>query len=152
MYTTAIRTHEISVAHRLMNHQGACQRLHGHNYILEIEVTSDTHTRLDDLGMVIDFGEIKRLFCAWLDENWDHRLILCVDDPLVQHGRDFFEEHAPGSLCVVSFNPTAEKFAEYLLYQIFPQIISQTGYDIRIDSVVIHETSKCKVQVVSLQC
>ena len=46
---------EFCYGHRLLDYDGKCRNLHGHNGQLEIEVDSGG---LDPLGMVIDFGEI----------------------------------------------------------------------------------------------
>ena len=59
--------------HRLLNYQGKCRHLHGHNgrMIVTIEAAG-----LDGRGMVLDFGEIKAVISRWIDENLDHRMIL----------------------------------------------------------------------------
>lgn len=55
MYQITIETH-FSSAHRLINYNGECERLHGHNWKVQISVASDV---LNDLGMVMDFKDIK---------------------------------------------------------------------------------------------
>jgi len=55
MYQITIETH-FSSAHRLRNYNGECERLHGHNWKVQISVASDV---LSDLGMVMDFKDIK---------------------------------------------------------------------------------------------
>jgi len=47
---------EFSAAHRLVGSGGKCERLHGHNWKVEIVVTG---TRLDKNGMLWDFQEMK---------------------------------------------------------------------------------------------
>ena len=64
--------------HRIPGHGGRCRHLHGHGARVEIVCTGP----LDDLGMVVDFGDIKRIIEAWILEHWDHRVILQRDDPL----------------------------------------------------------------------
>lgn len=48
---------DFAAAHVLRGYDGKCSRLHGHNWKVEAEVQG---TRLDDVGMVIDFKAIKR--------------------------------------------------------------------------------------------
>jgi 6-pyruvoyltetrahydropterin/6-carboxytetrahydropterin synthase len=55
MYQITIETH-FSSAHRLRDYNGECERLHGHNWKVEISVASDV---LSDLGMVMDFKDLK---------------------------------------------------------------------------------------------
>ena len=57
---------DFSYGHRLLGHRGRCRRLHGHNGRLEVEVAAGA---LDDLGMVVDFADIKRSVGAWVDET-----------------------------------------------------------------------------------
>ncbi len=64
--------------HRLLNYDGKCKYLHGHNGRAVITIESD---KLDARGMVIDFSDIKRVVSNWIDENLDHRMILHRDDP-----------------------------------------------------------------------
>ncbi len=46
-----------------------CARLHGHNYIVEVELSADV---LDENGFVTDYRELKPLK-DWIDEAVDHR-------------------------------------------------------------------------------
>ena len=66
--------------HRLLNYDGKCKYLHGHNGRAIITIESE---KLDERGMVLDFSDIKRVVSGWIDENLDHRMILHRDDPVV---------------------------------------------------------------------
>jgi len=101
-----------SYGHRLVNHPSKCRNLHGHNGRLEIDLESDT---LNEQGMVWDFGEIKRTVEAWIDENLDHRMILCRDDPILGALK---EQDEP--VYVTEGAPTAEAIAE-LVYEFAKQ-------------------------------
>src|SRR6202030_4107161 len=50
--------------HRLLNYDGKCRHLHGHNGRAVLTLEAD---RLDALGMVMDFSRIKRVVSAWID-------------------------------------------------------------------------------------
>ena len=58
--------------HRLLNYTGKCRHLHGHNGKAVVTLQSP---ELDDLGMVVDFSEVKRVLGQWIDENLDHRVL-----------------------------------------------------------------------------
>jgi len=45
-----------AAAHNLRGYQGDCEHLHGHNWRVEVRVTA---AELDELGMVMDFRELK---------------------------------------------------------------------------------------------
>ncbi|MCA9511369.1 MAG: 6-carboxytetrahydropterin synthase [Myxococcota bacterium] len=60
---------KFSCAHFLIFPDGSKERLHGHNYHVEVEIQGD----LTDRGLVIDFIEVKpviRELCDELDEHW----------------------------------------------------------------------------------
>ena len=59
----------ISAAHRLRDYDGNCERLHGHNWRVEVTLESNT---LDERGIAIDFREIKS-FLAEILGAFDHR-------------------------------------------------------------------------------
>lgn len=104
MYAAAKVLH-FCYGHRLVGHAGDCRRLHGHNARVEVICRGD----LDELGMVVDFSEIKGVLQGWIDEHWDHRMILATDDPLAEvlraHGEEVFLLDGP---------PTAERLAGHL--------------------------------------
>jgi len=66
--------------HRLVNYEGKCRHLHGHNGRALITLQG---TELDERGMLVDFSEIKQKIQRWIDENLDHNMLLCRDDPLL---------------------------------------------------------------------
>lgn len=56
---------EFAAAHRLRGYEGNCARLHGHNWKVEVSVGG---SQLNDVGMLMDFKEIKRRSKAIIDE------------------------------------------------------------------------------------
>jgi 6-pyruvoyltetrahydropterin/6-carboxytetrahydropterin synthase len=70
---TISKKFEFSASHVLEGlpegHQ--CGRLHGHNYIVEVELQAE---RLNEPGFVHDYGELAPLK-VWLDETFDHQHI-----------------------------------------------------------------------------
>lgn len=130
---TATRYHDFSAGHRVHGHEGKCAHLHGHNY--RVHFTVEGH--LDAVGRVLDFSAIKDKLCMWLEANWDHKMLIGEEDPMrrVLAGAD------PEGVVVVSFNPTAENMANYLLTQIAPMQLEGTG--VTLIHVSIEETRKC---------
>jgi 6-pyruvoyltetrahydropterin/6-carboxytetrahydropterin synthase len=103
--------------HRLMNYQGKCQHLHGHNARAVITLESG---QLDERGMVMDFTEVKQLVWTWLDHEIDHTLLLRRDDPVLP-----LLMAAGERVRITEENPTAEVIAK----MIFDYIESQ-GYPV----------------------
>ena len=91
--------------HRLVGHEGACRHLHGHNARVEVLCRGE----LDSLGRVVDFSEIRSVIHEWIDENWDHRMILAADDPMVAVLQ---KEDEP--VYSMEGSPTAERLAAVL--------------------------------------
>lgn len=104
--------------HRLLNYDGKCAHLHGHNAQAVITLESET---LDELGMVEDFSLLKRLVWEWLDAEIDHTLLLHRDDPVLP-----VLQQAGERVRVTDFNPTAENIArmiyDYVAGQGYPVV------------------------------
>lgn len=104
--------------HRLLNYDGKCRHLHGHNGRAVISLEAD---HLDALGMVMDFTAIKQVVSTWIDETLDHRMLLHRNDPVLPHLRSLGEP-----VYVMEVNPTAENIArlifEFTAAQGFPVV------------------------------
>jgi len=57
-----------SAAHAIKGMVGSCEKLHGHNWRVDVRLEGD---RLDNQGMVLDFKEGKRILAEAL-EPFDH--------------------------------------------------------------------------------
>jgi 6-pyruvoyltetrahydropterin/6-carboxytetrahydropterin synthase len=104
--------------HRLLDYEGKCRYLHGHNGRAVITLAA---SELDRLGMVMDFSRLKRIVGHWIDEMLDHKMLLHKDDPLLSFLR---EQGEP--IYVMHVNPTAENIArliyDYCAAQGFPVV------------------------------
>ena len=133
---TCTRLLHWDMGHRVYKHEGKCNRLHGHRYCAEVTCKAAKHsTDLDNLGRVIDFGEVKRVLGGFIDDNWDHRTMLLYEDPLVETLAD-----ATDHLITVADNPTAENIAKLIL-----SIGNKTlaCYGINVVRVKVWETPNC---------
>ena len=114
--------------HRLLNYDGKCKHLHGHNGRAVIAIAAE---ELDSRGMVLDFSDIKRVVSRWIDDNLDHRMILHRDDPagslLQAVGEPLF---------LIDRNPTAENIAKLIF-----DFTAKAGFPII--EVQLWETPNC---------
>jgi len=62
---------DFSAAHNLRQYQGKCERLHGHNWRVDLRLAGE---RLGDEGMLLDFAEAKQILSDVLD-RFDHRYL-----------------------------------------------------------------------------
>ena len=72
---------DFEAAHALDGYSGKCQDIHGHSYHLEMTFigTPKSEIGLSDCGMVVDFGDIKKIVKTQILPLFDHRLILRKD-------------------------------------------------------------------------
>ncbi|TSA55858.1 hypothetical protein D4R42_04735 [bacterium] len=60
-------------AHYIPGQGGKCEGVHGHNYIVrDLTIDFGSNFKLNDAGMIVDFGVIKGYF----KDEWDHKLIV----------------------------------------------------------------------------
>jgi 6-pyruvoyltetrahydropterin/6-carboxytetrahydropterin synthase len=114
--------------HRLIGHGGKCRHLHGHNGRAVITLA---RAQLDRLGMVVDFGDLKRGVGGWIDEHLDHKMLLRRDDPALEPLRAQGEP-----VFVMDVNPTAENIAR-LIYD------HAAGQGFPVVEVTLWETEHC---------
>jgi 6-pyruvoyltetrahydropterin/6-carboxytetrahydropterin synthase len=89
MYRLTIHTH-FAAAHNLINYQGDCENLHGHNWKVEVTVAA---RELDKAGLGIDFKILKRDTNRVLDQL-DHKYLNELEP---------FKEHSPSSENIAFF-------------------------------------------------
>jgi len=92
--------------HRLLDYDGKCRHLHGHNGKAVITLEAP---ELDSRGMLVDFSDIKNEVQLWIDENLDHNLLLRSDDPILPVLQAKGER-----VFVMDRNPTAENIAKLI--------------------------------------
>src|SRR5262245_7500104 len=82
---------EFCAGHRLLQYEGLCSNVHGHNFVAEIHVSGNT---LDQAGIMIDFNEFKDSVKAWIDKMWDHAFLVNNYDGFMV---EFLEKHSQKS-------------------------------------------------------
>ena len=113
-----------------MAHQGKCANYHGHRYTALITVSN---SKLYE-GMVMDFGDIKRLLGAWIDENWDHGMLLQAGDPMIP-----MLEFGGCKHWVMMGPPTAEEMAK----ELYAKAVELLPDSIFVERVRLYETPNC---------
>jgi 6-pyruvoyltetrahydropterin/6-carboxytetrahydropterin synthase len=111
---------EFASAHTLEAYPGACSRMHGHNWKVELEAVA---TKLDDIGMAVDFKTMKAA-AKEVGDRLDHRYLNDLEP-------------------FTTVNPTAENIAAYLYREIAALLNSDT---IRVQAVTLWETDRACVR------
>lgn len=122
--------------HRVVNHESKCRTLHGHRYTAEIHARSEDG--LDELGRVVDFSVLKEKVGGWIDEHWDHAMIIFSEDPDLEHLKKC---SGMKEVFVTNKNPTAENLASYLIREVCPIVLKDTG--VIVEKIVLWETPNC---------
>lgn len=100
-------------AHRLPFHKGLCKNVHGHTYKLEIEVQGT----VNDVGMVIDFGDLKALVKKEIVDKFDHALVVWDgDEPLKKLVTENGFKHL-----FLPYQTTAENMVTWIYQQLTAQ-------------------------------
>ena len=132
---------EFDAGHRLMRHESKCQFIHGHRYC--VRVYAKPLKTLDSIGRVVDFSILKQKLGGWIDEHFDHNMILNEEDTkLITSIRSVCKG---GSPYLLPYNPTAENIALYLLREICPKLFLADS--IKVVQIRVDETPNCSAVV-----
>lgn len=137
MKVTVTRWHDFSYGHTVYGHESKCAHLHGHNGRVYFTLEGP---ELDRVGRVIDFGEINRILCLWVESVWDHKFLVYNADPRAKS----LEKIDPDGVVLVTFNPTAENIALHII-QISEKLLDSTG--VKLIECKFEETRKCSATV-----
>ncbi len=104
-----------AAGHALRNYRGKCENVHGHNYRCEVTLQGE---RLDSIGLLVDFVELKKAVHDVLD-RMDHQWL-----------NDFppFDQ----------INPSAENMAKFIYDEVSAGLKAKEG--VRVGSVKLWET------------
>jgi len=86
----------------------------------------------------MDFSQIKDLLCEWLEQHWDHKMLIWDNDPWLVPLTAIDE-----TVVAVPFNPTAENMAKHMIEVVGPSQLTGTG--VTLVRCVVEETRKCRV-------
>lgn len=127
--------------HRVMNESMRCFNIHGHTYIYELEFEFN---EMEAIGYAIDFKEIKRVGCQWIDDMLDHGMILNPEDTkLISTTKELGSKlwlmslNGEGKYC----NPSAENIAKEIFLAM--DILFDSYDNLRIHKITLWETPNC---------
>ena len=112
---------QFSAAHQIRGHRGPCCKLHGHNYRVVAELAGEV---LDALGMLVDYGDVKRALAEVL-ADLDHA---------------YLNELAP----FTTDNPTTEALARVIYHRLGEALLTTDDLRarVRIREVVVYENER----------
>jgi 6-pyruvoyltetrahydropterin/6-carboxytetrahydropterin synthase len=137
---------EFDSGHRIPNHDGQCKHLHGHRYAIEVTLTGEVahHPGKADDGMVLDFGDIKRLTNQYVVDLWDHAFLVAKED----EGLVAFLATLPNHKTVVMEHvPTVENLAKAAFAILQPVFSKSFGGRLELSALRLYETPNCWADV-----
>ncbi len=94
--------------HALYGYDGKCRNVHGHSYKLSVTVIG---TPIDDnthvkLGMVIDFGDLKKIVKEEIVDKFDHATVFNKNTPHVELAKELTDRGH--NVILANYQPTSE--------------------------------------------
>jgi 6-pyruvoyltetrahydropterin/6-carboxytetrahydropterin synthase len=120
-------------AHALTGYDGKCRHIHGHSYRLFVTVKGTPIATADHpkSGMVLDFGDLKKIVGTNIIDTFDHALILRKDAALAIEIGNAYE-----NVVIVDFQPTCENIAIHIAELLKEKL----GKNIELYSIKLYET------------
>jgi 6-pyruvoyltetrahydropterin/6-carboxytetrahydropterin synthase len=123
------------MAHALKDYDGPCKNIHGHSYELFVTVIGEpiSNTNSPKNGMLIDFGDLKRIVRNAIVDKLDHALILHKDisENLIKELKTNF-----ANITLVDYQPTSEN----MLIDFASRLNKELPSQIKLHSMKLRET------------
>ena len=125
---------KFEMAHALKGYDGLCRNIHGHSYELLVTITgipiSDTSST--KLGMIMDFGDLKKIVRKNIIDEFDHALVL---------NRESANDFKPdvemfGRTILVDYQPTSEN----MLIDFVARLKNQLPSNVKLHHLLLRET------------
>lgn len=124
-------------AHMLEGYDGLCREIHGHSYRLFVTVKGEPQSDLDSpkLGMVMDFGVLKRIVNEQIVERLDHAFMMrnthVAQEVMDELGARFTK------VVLTEYQPTCEN----MLADFAERLLGALPDEIELHSLRLHETA-----------
>ncbi|TDM00607.1 MAG: 6-carboxytetrahydropterin synthase QueD [Flavobacteriaceae bacterium] len=130
-------------AHALWGYTGKCKNIHGHSYKLFVTIEGEPIAQENhpQNGMVMDFGDLKKIVQKCILDPFDHALVLNKNTPHKELGKALIKQENQKVL-LVDYQPTCEgmilDFAR-VLQENLPQ-------NVKLAYLKLHETENSYVE------
>src|SRR5690606_10069404 len=130
------KSFNFETAHALYGFDGKCKNIHGHSYKLFVTVkgTPIQDSSNPKFGMVIDFGDIKRIVKTEVVDRFDHAILLNVNSPHKALGENLLKEGH--KVIFTEYQPSCENMLIDMVRLIRPHL----NLSVELQSLRLHET------------
>lgn len=122
--------------HALYGYDGKCKNVHGHSYKLSVTVIGIpiTDTSNVKLGMVIDFGDLKKIVKEEIVDPFDHATVFNKNTPHIELAKELkIRGH---KVILADYQPTSENMA----IDFASKIKARLSKEIQLHSIKLRET------------
>ena len=124
-------------AHALYGYDGKCKNIHGHSYHLYVTVIGEP---IDDgenpkNGMVMDFGDLKRIVKKEIVDVFDHSVVFNANSPHKELANTIKEN--AHRIILVPYQPTSEN----MLFDFADRIKALLPKEVALHSLKLNETA-----------
>ncbi len=122
--------------HALYGYDGKCRNVHGHSYKLSVTVIGKPITDPTNVkyGMVIDFGDLKRIVKSEIVDKFDHATVFNKNTPHIELAREL--KNREHNVILVEYQPTSEN----MVIDFAKKINSRLPEHIKLYSLKLQET------------
>ncbi len=122
--------------HALYGYDGKCRNVHGHSYKLSVTVIGTPLQDKDNVkyGMVIDFGDLKKIVSSEIVDKWDHATVFNKNTPHLQLAKEL--EKNEHNVVLVDYQPTSEM----MLLDFAKRIQAKLPKSIKLHALRLQET------------
>ncbi len=122
--------------HALYGYDGKCRNVHGHSYKLSVTVigTPIIDTSHVKLGMVIDFGDLKKIVKEDIEDVFDHATVFNKNTPHVELAKELKDRGH--NVILVDYQPTSEN----MVIDFAEKIKTRLPQNIELHSLRLQET------------
>ena len=122
--------------HALYGYDGKCKNVHGHSYKLSVTVIGTPITDKSNVkyGMVIDFGDLKKIVKSEVVDVFDHATVFNKNTPHIELAKEL--ENRDHSVILVDYQPTSEN----MVVDFAEKISSRLPAHIKLFSLRLQET------------
>ena len=122
--------------HALYGYDGKCRNVHGHSYKLSVTVIGIpiTDTSNVKLGMVIDFGDLKKIVKEEIVDPFDHATVFNKNTPHMELAKELKDRGH--KVILADYQPTSEN----MVIDFASKIKARLSKEIQLHSIKLRET------------
>ena len=127
---------DFETGHALYGYDGKCKNIHGHSYKLSVTVSGTPISDSTNVkyGMVIDFGDLKKIVLSEIVDKFDHATVFNKNTPHIELANEL--KKRGHSIILVDYQPTSEM----MLIDFAQKIKSKLPENIKLYSLKLQET------------